>query len=235
MTGLRRRPARWGPAAAVAGVAAIHFALSVGLGMYVFLSGMARFDEGGPRSYGESAAAAVATVLLFPAFGTGLEDRLPAIFRQGGFPWEHSVLAANSLLWAIAVVALARRWAWKGLGLAVGLAVLVARPAAAQAPAPAPPAPPAGVVPAAQLARYTGFYDAGSTIVEVTLAGGQLLVAVRRLPGKESYRLRPLGSHRFTAEEDAELRVTFEMGRQVAERVVIAWRDVTLRARRIVD
>jgi hypothetical protein len=233
VTGPRRGPAQWELAAAVAGVAAIHFALSVGLGMYVFLSGMARFDEGGPRSYGESAAAAVATVLLFPAFGTGLEDRLPAIFRQGGFPWELSVFAANSLLWATAAVALARRWAWKGLGLAAGLAVLAARPAATQAPAP--PAPPAVAVPAAQLARYTGFYDAGSTIVEVTLAGGQLLVAVRRLPGKESYRLRPLGSHRFTAEEDAELRVTFEMGRQVAERVVIAWRDVTLRARRIVD
>jgi hypothetical protein len=232
MTGPRR--SRWWLAGAVAAVAAIHFAVSTGLGLYVFLSGMARFDEGGARNAAESVAAAVATVLLFPAFGTGLEDRLPLLFQRGGLPREHSIFAANSLLWAGAVVALARRWAWKGLGLAAGLAVLGVGPAVAQAPEPAPPARPA-VVPAAQLSRYTGFYDAGSTIVEVTLAGGKLLVAVRRLPGKETYRLRPLGNHRFTAEEDAELRVTFEMGRQVAERMTIAWRSATLRAKRIVD
>jgi hypothetical protein len=250
------RSRRWW-AGAIAGVAAVHLVLSTSLGLYVFGAGMARFDGGGPPSPGERVADAVATVLLFPAFGTGLEDRLPLRFRGGGFPWEHSVFVANSLVWGAVLVALARRWrrtASTRRGLTAGLALLLAGPAVAQTPAPSPPPPPAAEpkppapapapraparptlrIPAAELARYSGFYDAGTTVAEVAVADGTLSLVLRRSPGTETHRLKPLGGHRFAAEDDPELRVAFEMGPQVAQWLTISRKDATVRAKRIVD
>jgi hypothetical protein len=69
----------------------------------------------------------------------------------------------------------------------------------------------------------------------VTLAGDTLSLVVRRTPGTETHRLKPLGGHRFAAEDDATLRVAFEMGRQVAQGLTITQKGTALKGKRIVD
>jgi hypothetical protein len=101
------RSARWRLMSLFLAVAVIHFVVSIGLTIYVFGAGMARFDKDGSPGLAERVADLVVTLLMFPALG--LERWLPARFRGGGFPWEHSIFAANSLLWAAAIVALLRR------------------------------------------------------------------------------------------------------------------------------
>jgi len=68
---------------------------------------MARFDVGGIPDLRERVVSGVVQVMLFPL----VQPAGRYLFRvvPNGPPWEHMVFAANSLLWAIVLVALASR------------------------------------------------------------------------------------------------------------------------------
>src|ERR687897_2137061 len=87
-----------------AAVALLHFAITVGLVIYVFGAGMARFDTGAPPTRVERLASLTVTVLAFPVLN-GLADLLPANVWPRGFPWDHLLFLVNSVVWATLLMA----------------------------------------------------------------------------------------------------------------------------------
>jgi hypothetical protein len=88
-------------------IATAHFVLSIGLVLSAMGATMSRFDDGGPPDLRERIVSSVVHVLLFPL----VQPVGRYLFRivPDGPPWEHMVFAANSLLWATALVALVGR------------------------------------------------------------------------------------------------------------------------------
>ena len=88
-----------------ASVTGIHLVSTVGLLVYVFGAGMARFDSGVPGGWPETLARWLLTGLSIPLL-TVLE-RLP-VLRVSGW-WGYIPFLANASLWGLAVVAARRR------------------------------------------------------------------------------------------------------------------------------
>jgi len=84
-----------------------HTMLTISLTAIVFGSGMARFDTGAPAPTGVRLLNGLATVLAYPVLP--LVTRLPLTMRPQGFPGEHLVFLANSVIWAIGIIAVRRR------------------------------------------------------------------------------------------------------------------------------
>ena len=86
-------------------VTATHLVASVGLVIYTFTAGMARFDSGATAGWAETVAGWLSSVLSFPLV-TLLQQvpllRLPGLVGYVPF-------AANAALWGAAVVAWRRR------------------------------------------------------------------------------------------------------------------------------
>lgn len=81
-------------------IASAHLIATVGLLIYVFGAGMARFDTLSERTWMEAAAALLLNVLAFPLL-TWL-GRWP--LRLRGL-WGYAPFVANSALWALAILA----------------------------------------------------------------------------------------------------------------------------------
>jgi hypothetical protein len=81
---------------------AAHLALTVSLLLYVFGSGMARFDTGGQPGWFETVCGLVLTVLAFPVL-TLIEGQVGQSFPG---LWGYVPFAANSALWAAAALGL---------------------------------------------------------------------------------------------------------------------------------
>jgi len=96
-----------------------HLFLLVGLGLgqavltvvmtvFVFGSGMSRFDTGDPAPPGVQIASALVGLLTYPVLP--LVARLPLTMQPSGFPGEHLVFLVNGLVWAAGILALRRLW-----------------------------------------------------------------------------------------------------------------------------
>jgi hypothetical protein len=96
-------------------IATAHFVLSIGLVLSAMGATMGRFDGGGPPDFRERVVSSVVHVLLFPL----VQPVGRYLFRivPDGPPWEHMVFAANSLLWAMVLVALASRLSRRRSGI----------------------------------------------------------------------------------------------------------------------
>ena len=81
---------------------AAHLALTVSLLLYVFGSGMARFDTGGQPGWFEAACGRLLTGLGFPLL-TLMEDKVGQSFPG---LWGYVPFVANSALWAAATLGL---------------------------------------------------------------------------------------------------------------------------------
>jgi hypothetical protein len=91
----------------IIGIAGGHWVLSMMLLLSAMGSTMGRMDGGGLPDLRERAVGSMLDVLLFPLvqpLGTALMRFVPR-----GFPLEHAMFVANSLLWAMVLVTLARR------------------------------------------------------------------------------------------------------------------------------
>ena len=88
-----------------ASVTAIHLVSTIGLLLYVFGAGMARFDSGVPGGLTETVAGWLLAVLNIPVLT--VLNRLPA--RWGSGLWGYIPFLANSSLWGWVVVAARRR------------------------------------------------------------------------------------------------------------------------------
>lgn len=86
-------------------VTATHLVASVGLAIYTFTAGMARFDSGAPAGWVETVAGWLSAVLSFPL--VALLQQLP-LLRLPGLS-GYVLFAANAALWGAAVVAWRRR------------------------------------------------------------------------------------------------------------------------------
>jgi hypothetical protein len=86
-------------------VTATHLVASVGLMIYTFTAGMARFDSGTPAGAAETIAGWLSAVLSFPL--VALLRQLP-LLRPAGL-LGYTPFAANAALWGMAVVAWRRR------------------------------------------------------------------------------------------------------------------------------
>jgi hypothetical protein len=86
-------------------VTGIHFGSTVGLVVYVFGAGMARFDSGVPGGPGETLARWLLTALSIPLLT--VLARLPLLSFSG--LWGYIPFLANASLWGLAVVAARRR------------------------------------------------------------------------------------------------------------------------------
>jgi drug/metabolite transporter superfamily protein YnfA len=86
----------------------VHLALCGVLGLLSFAATMGRFDTGAAPALGERVMELVSRVLLFPVVDP-LARLLPRAITGRGFPSEHLIFVANSLLWAVALAALWRR------------------------------------------------------------------------------------------------------------------------------
>lgn len=88
-----------------ASVTAIHLLSTVGLLVYVFGAGMARFDSGIPAGLTETVAEWLLAALSLPVLT--VLDRL-RVLRVPGL-WGYLPFLANSSLWGLVVVAARRR------------------------------------------------------------------------------------------------------------------------------
>ena len=88
-------------------VTSIHAVASIVLLVYVFGTGMARFDSGAPAGALESVAGAVFTILSFPLIS--LLERVPSARFPG--LWGYVPFLANASLWGLAAVAVRARLA----------------------------------------------------------------------------------------------------------------------------
>jgi hypothetical protein len=86
-------------------VTAIHLVSTIGLMLYVFGAGMARFDSGVPRGWTETLAGWLLTALSVPLLT--VLARLPILGGSG--LWGYISFLANASLWGLAVVAARRR------------------------------------------------------------------------------------------------------------------------------
>jgi hypothetical protein len=84
-------------------ITSAHLIATVGLLIYVFGAGMTRFDTLSERTWMETAAALLLNVLAFPLL-TWL-GRWP--LRLRGL-WGYAPFAANSAVWALAILAVFR-------------------------------------------------------------------------------------------------------------------------------
>jgi hypothetical protein len=82
--------------------------LTVALTVFVFGSGMSRFDSGDPAPAGVQIASALVGALAYPVLP--LITQLPLTMQPSGFPGEHLVFLANGLVWAAGILALRRLW-----------------------------------------------------------------------------------------------------------------------------
>ncbi|MCA1562966.1 MAG: hypothetical protein LC804_22795 [Acidobacteria bacterium] len=85
-------------------VASAHLIATVGLLVYTFGAGMARFDIPAERPWIEAAAAVLLNVLAFPLLPW--LSRLPALRLPG--LWGYLPLVANSALWALVILVVFR-------------------------------------------------------------------------------------------------------------------------------
>jgi len=92
--------------------------LTVGMTVFVFGSGMARFGTGDPAPAGVQIAGALVGVLAYPVLP--LFTQLPLAMRPSGFPGEHLVFLVNGLVWAAGILALRRLWLRRRAGGRVG-------------------------------------------------------------------------------------------------------------------
>ena len=81
-------------------LAALHLAVTVGLLLFVFGSGMSRFDTGGQPGWFDAACGRLLSVLMFP-LSTLLDNKMSQRFPG---LWGYVPFAANSALWAAALV-----------------------------------------------------------------------------------------------------------------------------------
>ena len=81
---------------------AAHLALTISLLLYVFGSGMARFDTGGQPGWFETVCGLVLTALAFPVL-TLIEGNVGLSFPG---LWGYVPFVANSALWAAATLGL---------------------------------------------------------------------------------------------------------------------------------
>jgi hypothetical protein len=88
-----------------ASVTGIHLVSAVGLLLYVFGAGMARFDGGVPGGLTETPAGWLLTALSMPLLT--VLARLPVL--RGSGLWGYIPFVANASLWGLAVVAVRRR------------------------------------------------------------------------------------------------------------------------------
>lgn len=88
-----------------AAVAAIHLAASISLLAFVFGSGMARFDTGGPSGPAERIARGLLNVLAFPVVLA--LDWLPGL-RLAGL-WGYIPFVLNASIWGLGAVVVRRR------------------------------------------------------------------------------------------------------------------------------
>jgi hypothetical protein len=86
-------------------VTGIHLFSTVGLLLYVFGAGMARFDTGAPGGFTETLAGWLLTALSIPLLA--VVNRLPVLWGYG--LWGYIPFLANASLWGLAVVAARRR------------------------------------------------------------------------------------------------------------------------------
>jgi hypothetical protein len=87
-------------------VAAIHLAASISLLVFVFGSGMARFDSGDPIAPTERIARWLLNVLAFPVVLA--LDWLPGL-RFGGL-WGYIPFVLNASIWGLGAVVARRRF-----------------------------------------------------------------------------------------------------------------------------
>jgi hypothetical protein len=84
-------------------LAALHFAATIGLLLFVFGAGMSRFDAGGEPGWFEAACGHLLTLLGFPVLPL-LDGRTS--LRFPGL-WGYVPFVANSALWAAALLSVA--------------------------------------------------------------------------------------------------------------------------------
>ena len=84
---------------------AAHVAISLGLLLYTFGTGMARFDQGTSASRAEAAAGILLNLLGFPVL-TLLERQ--SLLRFPGL-WGYVPFLCNAAIWGLAVVLVVRR------------------------------------------------------------------------------------------------------------------------------
>ena len=96
-----------------------------------------------------------------------------------------------------------------------------------------PPGPERVVLSKPELDYYTGTYDLGFAKVTVVERDGKLVVEATSLLGNEGYKLTPQGDHKFVADEDSEVRVTFELRERRVRRMVVYRKGITMRADRV--
>ncbi len=82
--------------------------LTVVITVFVFGSGMSRFDTGDPAPPGVQIASALVSALAYPILP--LVAQLPLTMQPSGFPGEHLVFVVNGLVWATGILALRRLW-----------------------------------------------------------------------------------------------------------------------------
>jgi hypothetical protein len=83
---------------------AVHLAVTISLLMFVFGAGMARFDTGGQPGGFEAVCGRLLSLLSFP-LSTLLDSRMGQRFPG---LWGYLLFAANSALWAAAVLGVLR-------------------------------------------------------------------------------------------------------------------------------
>ena len=83
---------------------AAHFAISLGLLLYTFGTGMARFDQGTSAGWAEAAAGILLNSLGFPVL-TLLERQ--GLLRSPGL-WGYVPFLCNAALWGLALVLVVR-------------------------------------------------------------------------------------------------------------------------------
>jgi hypothetical protein len=86
----------------------LHLALSGALMLLSMSATMGRFDTGAEPTPGARVVELLSRILLFPVVDP-LARLLPRGIRGGGFPWEHLIFVANSLLWGVVLAALWER------------------------------------------------------------------------------------------------------------------------------
>ena len=89
----------------VLGIGATHFVVSRIVFGFVFARGMARFETGEPLSAAEAAMSRLNEVLQFPM--SIAIDSEPGTWFPG--LWGYIPLAANSVVWGVALYAVAKR------------------------------------------------------------------------------------------------------------------------------
>ena len=76
--------------------------------VFVFGSGMSRFDTGEPAPPGVQIANAAVGALAYPVLP--LVAQLPLTMQPSGIPGEHLLFLVNGLVWAAGILVLRRWW-----------------------------------------------------------------------------------------------------------------------------